>query len=65
MIASLPHFYLADPKLVENIESGINPVKDKHEISMLFEIVSIETLKLIDYLIKICNIEFNAFYSIR
>lgn len=40
MIASLPHFYLADPKLVEDIESGISPVKEKHEIAMLFELVS-------------------------
>lgn len=40
MIASLPHFYLGDPKLVEDIESGINPVKEKHELSMLFELVS-------------------------
>lgn len=40
MIGSLPHFYLGDPKLVEAIESGLNPVKEKHEIAMLFEIVS-------------------------
>lgn len=41
MFASLPHFYLADPKLLAGIESGLNPNKQKHGISMLVEIVSL------------------------
>lgn len=40
MFASLPHFYLADPKLLEGIESGLNPKKEIHGIAMLVEIVS-------------------------
>lgn len=40
MIASLPHFLLADKSLLEGIASGLNPDKEKHGISMLFEIVS-------------------------
>lgn len=39
MFASLPHFYLADPKLLEGIESGLNPSKEKHGIAMLVEMV--------------------------
>ncbi|XP_055299621.1 sensory neuron membrane protein 1-like [Sitodiplosis mosellana] len=45
MIASLPHFYLADPKLLEGIDSGLNPTKEKHGISMLFEIMTGSPLK--------------------
>lgn len=40
MISSLPHFYKADPKLLDAIESGLNPSKEKHGIEILFEIVS-------------------------
>lgn len=39
MIASLPHFYLADD-LLNGIESGLNPNIDDHGIFMNFEIVS-------------------------
>lgn len=41
MLASLPHFYMADPKLLEGIESGLNPSKEKHGIELLFEIVGL------------------------
>lgn len=41
MIGSLPHFYNCDPKLVENFAGGIQPNKEKHDIYMHFEIVSI------------------------
>lgn len=40
MFGSHPHFYGADPKLLEGIESGLNPNKEEHAISMLVEIVS-------------------------
>lgn len=40
MFASLPHFYLADPKLLEGFESGLNPNKEEHGIAMLIEIVN-------------------------
>lgn len=39
MMASHPHFYLGDPKLLENVESGLNPNKKDHGITLLFEIV--------------------------
>lgn len=39
MFASLPHFYLADPKLLAKVESGLNPNKAEHGIEMLVEIV--------------------------
>lgn len=37
MFMSLPHFYLADKKLLENIESGLSPDKEKHGIYLMFE----------------------------
>lgn len=40
MIASLPHFYKAE-KLLDGIESGLNPNKEQHGIEMLFEIVGL------------------------
>lgn len=40
MLASLPHFFMTDPKLLEGIASGLNPNKDQHGIYMFFEIVS-------------------------
>lgn len=40
MIASHPHFYLGDPQLLANVESGLNPNKKDHGITLLFEIVS-------------------------
>lgn len=45
MIASHPHFYLGDPKLLSNIASGMNPNKDEHGIFLLFEIVNINTYR--------------------
>lgn len=39
MFASLPHFYKADPKLLEGFESGLHPNEKEHGISMLVEIV--------------------------
>lgn len=40
LFGSLPHFYKADPELVKNFASGINPNKEQHDIFMHFEIVS-------------------------
>lgn len=39
MMGSQPHFYGADPSLVEKFASGISPDKDKHAIYMHFEMV--------------------------
>lgn len=39
LIASQPHFYGADPVLLRDIETGLNPVKENHEIYMHFEVV--------------------------
>lgn len=39
LIASQPHFYGADETLLDNFESGINPVKEDHAIYMHFELV--------------------------
>lgn len=39
MFGSLPHFYLSDPALLEKIESGLSPDKEKHGIYMHFELV--------------------------
>lgn len=41
LIASMPHFYLGDESLLANIKSGLNPIKELHEIFVDFEIVSI------------------------
>lgn len=41
MFGSLPHFYNADPKLLEGFESGLYPSKDIHGIQMLFETVGV------------------------
>lgn len=41
MFGSLPHFYNADPKLLEGFESGLYPSKEIHGIKMLFETVSV------------------------
>lgn len=38
---SLPHFYLADPSYRENID-GMNPSKEKHELSITIEPVIIK-----------------------
>lgn len=50
MIASHPHFYLGDPKLLENIGSGMNPNKADHGIFLLFEIVSTYLSHTLPYL---------------
>lgn len=39
MIGSHPHFYGADPSLVANFESGINPEKANHTTFMHVEMV--------------------------
>lgn len=39
LIGTLPHFYLADPTLLANFASGLNPDKEKHGIFMHFELV--------------------------
>lgn len=48
MLGSQPHFYGADPELVENFASGIEPNKDKHAIYMHFEMVS-QPISIISY----------------
>lgn len=47
MIASLPHFYLADEKLLQGIESGLSPNEEHHGIYMLFEIVISNLLRTV------------------
>lgn len=37
---SAPHFYLADPALLEAVESGLEPVREKHATIVLLELVS-------------------------
>lgn len=37
LIVSLPHFYDGDPKLLDAVESGLYPEKDKHEIFLDME----------------------------
>lgn len=44
MFISLPHFYLADPKLVKNIRSGLTPYEKSHESFILFELVQFLTM---------------------
>lgn len=41
VVASFPHFYLADEKLKEYIEEGLHPDKNKHETFVEIEPVSI------------------------
>lgn len=47
LFGSLPHFYLADPELVNNFASGLNPNKEEHGIYIHFETVCfyVNTLK--------------------
>ncbi|XP_037037286.1 uncharacterized protein LOC119074990 [Bradysia coprophila] len=40
IVASMPHFYNGDPVLLEKVESGLEPNKDKHAIFLDFEIIS-------------------------
>lgn len=39
LVASMPHFLNGDPSLFEKIESGINPIKEEHEIYVDLELV--------------------------
>lgn len=41
MIASMPHFFKGDPKLLEDVE-GLEPSEEKHGIYIDFEIVLIQ-----------------------
>lgn len=45
MIASLPHFYKADPDLLTHVE-GLQPDEKKHNIFIDFEIVHSEMLQV-------------------
>lgn len=36
---SLPHFYQADPSLLSNIASGLEPIREKHEFYINIELV--------------------------
>lgn len=40
IVATLPHFLDADPSLLENVESGLEPVKKDHEIFASVDLVS-------------------------
>jgi len=40
IIASLPHFYLADREYQMGV-NGLNPTKEKHEIFSIFDPVSV------------------------
>lgn len=40
IIASLPHFYLADREYQTGV-TGLNPTKEKHEIFSIFDPVSV------------------------
>lgn len=40
IIASLPHFYLADNEYQTGV-TGLNPMKEKHEIFSIFDPVSV------------------------
>jgi hypothetical protein len=40
LIASLPHFYLADNEYQTGV-TGLNPTKEKHEIFSIFDPVSV------------------------
>lgn len=39
VIVSMPHFLNGDPALLGNIESGLNPVKEMHQIYVDMELV--------------------------
>lgn len=41
LIASMPHFYDADPELLRGIASGLNPNQKDHAIYLDFEIVNV------------------------
>lgn len=40
IVISLPHFYDADPSLLQQIESGLHPNKKEHSVFIHFESVS-------------------------
>lgn len=40
IVATLPHFLDADPSLLENVESGLDPKKRDHEIMASVDLVS-------------------------
>lgn len=42
LVASMPHFLNGDPSLFENVASGINPIKEEHEIYVDLELVTRE-----------------------
>lgn len=41
MIGSQPHFYGVDPSVLDDFESGVNPIKEKHAMYMHFEMVNV------------------------
>lgn len=40
VIVSLPHFLHADPQLLLNVASGLNPNEEEHEFTMAMELVN-------------------------
>lgn len=44
IVATLPHFLDADPSLLENVESGLEPKKRDHEIMASVDLVSAKRL---------------------
>lgn len=62
MFASLPHFYLTDPKVLAGIESGLNPNEEEHGIAMLVEIVRFNSSYFTFFKIFLLNVLFPSFH---
>lgn len=55
LVASMPHFYDAEPSLLRGIASGLNPNKEEHAIYLDFEIVRSHFFAIK----KLCRMSFN------
>lgn len=40
IVISLPHFYKADPEILKELGTGLNPNKEEHAVFLHFESVS-------------------------
>lgn len=64
MFGSLPHFYMAE-ELLDGIDSGLNPDKEKHGISIYLEHVRITFIKnALQISMKFYKIYFKIYYLI-